>query len=310
MPRISLLLVLVASASGLARAECPDTDSQALAWLQRMSHSLHEISYEGVVTFQRGEDLQVMQISHAVADGHEHESLTQLTGQGARVVRLAHPLECVHPGHELLRVAQDLQAGDCGIAAFYRLGVSPGERVAGRTTVHLSIRPRDMYRFGYLMALDKETGLLLKTQTMASGGRALERFQFAKLSIGQPLPTLVDDGSPAHQAAHPMPAAAGQSLAPAGRWQVGWLPRGFTATDHPEGGEDRRTYTDGLAVFSVFLEELAQTVKPGEGVVRNGSTTSYTRGMRIAGRSVLVTVVGEVPVNTARMVADAIQWAG
>jgi sigma-E factor negative regulatory protein RseB len=42
-------------------------------------------------------------------------------------------------------------------------------------------------------------------------------------------------------------------------------------------------------------------------VARNGSTISYTRGMRLPGQPLLVTVLGEVPVNTARMVADSIE---
>jgi sigma-E factor negative regulatory protein RseB len=49
-------------------------------------------------------------------------------------------------------------------------------------------------------------------------------------------------------------------------------------------------------------------MRPGEGLVRQGGTTSYTRGMLIAEEPVLVTIVGEVPVNTARMVADSIAW--
>ena len=51
-------------------------------------------------------------------------------------------------------------------------------------------------------------------------------------------------------------------------------------------------------------------MRPGEGVVQRGSTLSYTRGMRLGGSPVLVTVVGEVPVNTARMVADSLRWDG
>jgi len=41
--------------------------------------------------------------------------------------------------------------------------------------------------------------------------------------------------------------------------------------------------------------------------VREGSTASYTRGLVLAERPVLVTVIGEVPVNTARMVADGVR---
>ena len=44
-------------------------------------------------------------------------------------------------------------------------------------------------------------------------------------------------------------------------------------------------------------------------MVRDGSTVSYTRGMQLEGRPVLVTVIGEVPINTARMVADSVRWA-
>jgi sigma-E factor negative regulatory protein RseB len=77
----------------------------------------------------------------------------------------------------------------------------------------------------------------------------------------------------------------------------------------PSAASERRTYTDGLAVFSVFLEVLSEDIRPGEGVVRTGGTTSYTRGMHMSGRPVLVTVIGEVPLNTARMVADSIREA-
>ena len=91
-------------------------------------------------------------------------------------------------------------------------------------------------------------------------------------------------------------------------WAVGWVPGGFIHTDSPSASTGRRTYTDGLAVFSVFLEELGRGIRPGEGVARNGGTVSYTRGMDLSGRAVLVTVIGEVPVNTARMVADSVDW--
>ena len=68
----------------------------------------------------------------------------------------------------------------------------------------------------------------------------------------------------------------------------------------------RRTYTDGLAVFSVFLESSGIT--PGEGLVREGSTLAYTVGKTLDDEAVLITVIGELPVRTARMVADNVAW--
>jgi len=112
-----------------------------------------------------------------------------------------------------------------------------------------------------------------------------------------------------HPARHPHPDLVDEKAALSAPWLVSWLPRGFTPTDAATAVSARRTYTDGLAVFSVFLEQLPRELRPGEGVARQGSTTSYTRGMSLAGKPLLVTIVGEVPVNTARMVADSVRLA-
>lgn len=305
--RLSLALLLVLLVGQVSAAACPDTDPAALDWLDKMSRSLQQVSYHGVVTLQRGNDMQVMQVSHSVSDGNSSDRMTQLTGQGAQVERIDHPLECMHPGHRLLQLGADLQAGDCGIARHYRFSVGDGERVAGRKAVRIRVEPRDMYRFGYVMELDRETGLLLKTETIGRGDKVLEKFQFANLSYRGDLPQGTEVNV-IHQAKHPHPAAPSASGYSAGQWQVSWVPRGFTVTDSPADNSGRRTYTDGLAVFSVFLEELGREIRPGEGVVRSGGTTSYTRGMSLTGQPILVTVIGEVPVNTARMVADSINW--
>ena len=286
-------------------ATCLDADPVAMEWLQKMSHSSHAVNYRGVVTFQRGEDMQVMQIAHSVSGGSSTESLTRLTGQGAQVLRADHPLECVHPGHKLLQLGLDKEAGECGISQHYRLQVGDGERVAGRDAVRIKIEPRDMYRYGYVMELDRETALLLKVSTVGRGSRILERFQFADLTYGQEQHTAVPVDT-IHLADHPVPSHPGNTRPLGVAWELKWLPSGFMPTDFPEQSDARRTYTDGLAVFSVFLEPLRGGIKPGEGVARQGSTTSYTRGMTLSGAPVLVTVIGEVPVNSARMVADSI----
>jgi len=301
-------------AAQAAATSCPPADTEALQWLEKMSRSAQEVSYHGVVTFQRGDDMQVMQISHSVSGGTASERLTQLTGQGAQVTRTDHPLECLHPGHRLLRLGATDAAtgsslsGSCGIAENYRFSVDEGERVAGRKAVRILIAPRDMYRYGYVMELDRQTGLLLKAQTIGRGNKVLERFQFANLSYDEEV-SQAPDVEVLHNATHSLPEEHTGAGHYSEQWTVRWLPNGFTATDSPAGAGKRRTYTDGLAVFSVFLEVLPQDIKPGEGVARRGGTTSYTRGMRLAGRPTLVTVIGEVPVNTARMVADSIKWS-
>ena len=297
-----------------AYGSCPAADQEAVQWLDKMSRTASEASYQGVVTLQRGSDLQVMQLSHSVGGDTESEQLTRLTGQGARIERNRHPLDCVHPGHQLLRLSSALQEGACGVAEHYRFKVGEGGRVAGRHAVRILVEPRDLYRYGYVLDLDHETGLLLKARMVGRGNTTLELFQFAKLSYG--LPDLDDESSELvveapHPADHDHPQlrAVDDSALPRNEWFVSWLPEGFMPTAPATGPGASRSYTDGLAVFSIFLEELQRDMQPGEGVVRQGGTISYTRGKRLGSAPVLITVIGEVPINTARMVVESVGWA-
>ena len=306
----SVVCGLMLWAGGVAAQSpvCSEADAEALQWLARMAKSRSEVAYQGVVTLQRGDDMQVVQVARSLVDGYSSEHLTRLTGQGAQVVRSHHPLNCTHPGEQLLTLGDRVEAGDCGLASYYRFEVSPGERIAGRQSVKLEIQPRDMYRYGFRLELDQDTALMLRASTLGRGDKTLERFQFADLSYGEPLAPRSGMDT-VHPAAHPHPdyPAAGARLSVP--WMVSWLPNGFTATDAADPEGPRRTYTDGLAVFSVFLEQLPRELRPGEGLARLGSSLSYTRGMHLADQPVLVTVIGEVPVNTARMVADSIRVA-
>lgn len=287
-------------------AQCPGGDAEALQWLERMSRSHQQLSYRGVVTFQRGDDLQFMRVVHSVHDGRTEEQLTRLTGQDARVTRNSHPQDCLHPGHTLLRAAELAQEGVCGLARHYRLQVDEGERIAGRSSVRIQARPRDMYRYAHSFELDRDTALLLRSLTLGRDDRVLEKVQFAELTFDES-PQSTPAVAVEHRAGHSHPEQTLPAQSVGLPWLVSWLPDGFTRTDAAEATYPRRTYTDGLVVFSVFLEPLREGIRPGEGLVREGSTASYTRGMMLAQRPVLVTVIGEVPVNTARMVADGIR---
>jgi sigma-E factor negative regulatory protein RseB len=295
----SLPLVVAAEPGRPAGPACAGADPAALALLQELAQG-GGVSFRGVVTLLRGDHMRIMQVVHGVEGDRVSERLTLLNGQDARIVRGDHPLGCIHPGQQLLRAATEA-GGGCGVARYYRLERGPGERIAGRSTVRLLVQPRDVYRYGHVLEVDPETALVLKATTVGAGGRPLEQYQFASLSIGTG-----EEEAPAalvHEARHSGAGAGDAATEPA--WAPAWVPGGFVATDRTGGA--RRSYTDGMAVFSVFLEQLARPMQPGEGVVREGSTVSYTRGMFLGGAPVLVTVIGEIPVNTARMVADSVR---
>lgn len=300
---LALILSLCLPGSAFAQGQCEALDPSVTRLLQAMSNNAQHVNYSGVVTLQRGGDMQIMELSHSVVNGEASEQISRLTGQDARVERSGHPTECLHPGHQLLRSADAFGGSFCGLTSVYRFRMQQGDRVAGRQSVRLRVEPKDMYRFGHVLELDEDTALILKSSTLSADNSVLEQFQFASLTMtpGSPGKAVV-----AHEASHPHPHES-QHLRKGLAWELAWLPDGFMATDGAPQESQRKSYTDGLASFSVFLEPLAAAIKPGEGVERQGSTVAYTRGVLLQRRPVLVTVLGEIPTNTARMLADSVR---
>jgi sigma-E factor negative regulatory protein RseB len=296
---------LVAASPAFA-AGCPGADAEAIRWLDKMARSAHEVSYHGVVTFQRGgDDMQVMQVSHSVEGGTTSESLTQLTGQGAKVVRSEHPLECLHPGHRLLRVGEEIKAGNCGVAEHYRFRVSDGERVAGRKALELAIQPHDNFRYGHRLWLDTETGFLLKTELIGDDGQPLEQVRFVDITLDPALPPTalstsltLDDFKWLDTPRRPRRKAIESG------WAAADLPAGFTVVSTEEellDDGDRTVlhilYSDGLANVSAFV--LAAEDEGIERAALFGASNSFS----LVRDGYRVTTIGQVPAVTVERIA-------
>lgn len=91
-------------------------------------------------------------------------------------------------------------------------------------------------------------------------------------------------------------------------WHAAWVPAGFIKASSSAGTIEAQTYTDGLSSFTLFLERPQADIRVGEGLVNRGATIAYTRGLMLDSGPRLVTVVGEVPVNSARMVVESLIW--
>ena len=272
------------------------------SWLKRMTDSHRTLNYQGVVTYQVDDRLSSFKVSHVVKDGREYESLEALSHGEHEVIRQGHDVSCVHPGPELLH----LLAGDSPEAKqlqqLYHLSLRESGSVAGRSAMGLIIQPKDVYRLGYRLALDKETGLLLRSEIVNKRGKVLERFEYVVLDLSLGNESL-DDG----KAGVLMHQSDGVDVVlPDVAWQLSWLPKGFTPLKVSDTAPSV-SYTDGLAVFTVFVEPVAENQSPeGDKHMRRGASVSYStthkaRGMRIS-------VVGEIPMLTARQLALAVEW--
>lgn len=307
--------------SGVTIAE---SAQDGLQLLERMSHSVQEQSYDGIFVYKRGDDMGSVRIIHLVKDGKERERVMHLEDQPRELVLGAHDIGCVHSGARLLRSPVAKPANAAGhpydaehsgqLSRYYTFKTQGSGRVAGRTTTKLHIEPRDKQRLGYQLYLDKQSDLLLKSVIVDSNRAVLESFWFTQIKIGNDVNEA--DLQPESEAAtrseyhtlsdpHQRSSASGEAA-----WQTAWVPDGFVmAADAKrrlgKSNMDSMHYTDGLAMFSVFVEPVKEPTPPFE--QRQGSTVVYSESKRDGAGWHTVTVVGEVPASTAKEIAKGVR---
>lgn len=303
-----LLSALLFLLPALCRAE----SEEGAVWLDRLAHT-GELNFRGVLIYSLGDHQESLRVTHGTYNGELYERLEHLDGERREVIRHGEQLTCIQLGQRLDRLLHrhQLKAGLTNLEPSYAIKVGEETRIAGRRAVTLSIKPRDEFRYGYHLALDRDTGLLLRFESLNRVGRVLERLQFVDVQIGEPLKKewLGDALAASPKAASdPMPVERimeEEQMA----WKPRWLPPGFSLALAPHrSAEDALTYSDGLAVFSVFVEVAKEPLPQREGSATQGATVAYTRHLQVNGQPYLVLVVGEVPPDTARRVADSVAW--
>ncbi len=296
--------------SSLAMAE-----ESAEQWLQKMLSAARQVSYQGHSVLLSGGRMTSLAIYHAPFNDEVWERVVHLSGEPAEILRKGSTITCLHPDSASRLDLQRTPLGKLSaleesaqtISRYYRFNRAANERVAGRDGVRINVEPLDSHRYGYSLWLDEATGVLLKSQTNPENGDPLEVFEFVELDIGSPLPPEAFAPSSGLVAGESPVSAAG-SAQQAGSWEPVWLPEGFRSVGQPAtpAGKPQvsaRVYTDGLAAFTVFYER--QGSDPRETSRVHGATVAVHRALPNAAG--MVTVVGEIPLETAIRVAEGVK---
>jgi len=288
-------------------AQATEDEVQIRALLKQMSESVRSLDYRGLFTYEQGGSLSTLRVVHSVRDGIEYERLQHLSGPEREVLRQGQRVDCLNPGDQLLRGRFEVFGKQFeGLDAYYHFYIRGEERVAGRDVINIQVKPRDAFRYGYSLAIDKLTGLPLKSLLIDPKMRVLERFQFVELELGPSI------GESEYQAVTSQHRVVGHELSPCNLvgpndsvgWRARWLPKGFVFSGQhkTDAGQDMYMYTDGLTAFSVFVGVPNDSRQPDIKAQR-GATIAYMHNMVRNNSPYQVTVVGEVPPNTAQRVA-------
>lgn len=298
-------------------------ESEASNLFERISNAFRQHNYDGVFVYSHGNAMESLRIVHRLDEGVERERIVRLDGPNHELIRDGEHVTCVHSADWKGDINHRIPAGPFAKAFIRDVSHSSGgyqveligeSRVVGRDAVSFAIKPKDEFRYGYRIWLDKETGLLLKS-VLLHGNRVLERFQFTQLDLTNEITdaelSLGIKGEVLKH--HPLLLAEQETIErKKPSWKLTWLPKGFImrvqGIRRAHGGNmqaDTLTYSDGMTAFSVFIEKASDDAHERV-VTQKGATVAVARVIKSKSGKHFVTVVGEVPMNTAQRLADSI----
>jgi sigma-E factor negative regulatory protein RseB len=332
--RWHLSLLGAALLAGAAPAALAGSD-EALGWILRMNKAVVESNYEGIfrqTTSHNPQSVQVMKIIHRYKDGEMVERVISMDNSGYEQKRKGASWAEFLPGrrqaHKATRSRSygyipTVNGLDATTARNYEIRDVGPTRLIGRDVQQIHIDPRDNLRYGYRFWIDHQSALPLKLQRVSSDGAvvkeiafeiqptqlssisderlmvAVDHKGFRWVNLDQPMTNPLLKRAYAPQAA----------LLPAGyrmpRFSGARDSRGAAAA--PAAPRSRFMVSDGVSWGEVFItpisgKSMAETPKSDGGAVI-GITAVY----RLRLDDVHIVVTGEIPMEAARTIAEAVR---
>lgn len=287
-------------------------------WLDAMRVAVQEQSYRGEFIHRRGDQTSAYSIAHRFDGSQATELLRQLDGDMIEVFREGQKLVCYYPEGSEAALTDAVPAAPFTqvtslnldkISENYTAMATGEERVVGYNAHVITLRG-DEWRYTQKLWLELETNLLLQSELLDMNGNVLEQFRFTRLELGvdiadsELLPAQMKQGMRQQTVYRSM----AQKLSTQGfQSKLDWLPTGFVLTNSEltrsaDGWSEQRTFSDGLSSFSVFIEQDSRLQGQAPVMAKMGATSAYMAMNDSYG----ITVVGEVPFQSAKKVAQSV----
>ncbi len=293
-----------------------DSDDDIQHWLDRMARAVETLNYRGTLVHIREDRIDTLRIIHRADESGVKERIYAVDGEPREVLRDGNKVRCLLPGDQP-QVLESQLSGRllpnlpinrlASPESAYRMAMSGNERVAGMRARIITIEPRDEYRYGYRLWLEKNTGMLLRYALVDHDGRQIQQLSFTSIELG----VSISDAELAPALTDAPKVLTTRLDDPEGRVSPnrrneafrGRVPPGFQLANIGKGrGEDGEVFehllfSDGLASFSIYIER-ATPEAVGSRMEAMGPVHVFTD--QNGGR--LLTVVGEVPAATVEFV--------
>ncbi|WP_455365547.1 MucB/RseB C-terminal domain-containing protein [Kaarinaea lacus] len=315
------LVVLLSSLLLFSSAGADQNSASALSLLNKMGSAIKNLNYHGTLVYTHDGQVESLKLIHKQDASGEFQRVVHLSGEAREVIRNNDVVTCYMPATQSVMVGErrfnnhllsKLTKNFEDVKGQYEFVVDGKGRIAERESTIILIQPKDGYRYGYRFWIDNDSALLLKSELLAADGSVLEQLMFVELDIVDNIPDAMlkpavnGDSFTWHNGRQ---KAEKQSENIANSWQIGHLPEGFVITDRSKQKMPDKTQpvdymmvTDGLASISVYIEQFGAQNHGLVGATNMGAVNLF--GYLLADHH--VTVVGEVPQQTVKMIAESI----
>ena len=315
---VTLFSLVVISFSAVADHPKEDVEK----WLAKMHNAAHMMNYDGLFVYGQNNEMTSMQIIHSVDKNGEFERLISLDGSGREVIRSGDTVTCILPDKKSVVVDKSKPDAEFPpmfplkideLSKFYNFHFGESGKVAGRTAVKLMIKPKDQYRYAHTLWIDSESGLLLKDHLINDSGEIVEQFMFTQINYPkviekEQLVSNIKSKKFTWYKADDLKSK--NNIKQSMNWKIRDVPAGFipgikrhhkmTMSAMPV---EHFMYSDGLSSLSIFVEKQMKKSKNLVGSSTMGAVNAYGRAVG----EYHVTVVGEVPHATVKMVGDSVE---
>lgn len=286
--------------------------------LNSMRSAMAETTFRGIVAYSKSNQVENMEILHAVVGGVEREKLMSLNGPMREVVRHGHEVKCYFPDSGTVFIGAkpsgksafvDLPDDFLKLGAYYEFALGRRERIAQRDAQEVKINPRDDLRYGRRIWVDLASRLALKVELVDERDNVIEQMVFSSLQLDPAIVTEEFDLSLSQQklkwetSEHtPIPI---ESL----RWRLQSVPPGFQIVSFsrvrqasPDRLIEHLLLSDGLSSISVYFDRVGERLIVGQ-AREAGAIHTFSRKIG----DYAVTTMGEVPTKTVEYVGNGIR---
>lgn len=292
-------------------------------WLSKMQSAVHGLNYTGTYVYINNGQIETMKIVHGIDETGGRERLLSLNGEAREILRDSEKVICILPADRSVIIGK--RKSGTGLPAlvpenigalkeFYHFELIGRDRIAGYPAVILSIHPKDKMRYGYRIWLEKESGMVLRSDVIDSSGKVMEQMMFTEISLYAPVSMAmleatvqydqfrVITGDPSHAEDHEIDSSS---------WTFSSMPEGFQIKRQirkhmpmQRHNVEHFVLSDGLATVSVYIEKSSGSGENLQGPSSMGGMNAY--GWEISDYQ--ITVMGEVPKATVRKIAHSLSY--